>query len=223
MESWTTSGLEVVDTCSADGCNKLTHKKGYCFTCARELGIEVYDKRCQSEGCMKQAQAYCMGYCIAHAKANGIERSPAATAARRCKEIDCTKYARKKGFCDPHARMHNVAMTDPPPRKECAEEGCNKWPRTQGYCTTHAKKRGIGVKGCKEDGCNRGVCKKGYCMVHARAHGLYNNPPLPPPVIQEPIISPVEEAQMSPSTTDGVPNEGVHPVLNETNEPATEA
>ncbi len=193
------SSLEVVaqKSCEIDGCDKYAHKKGLCVAHARERGIEIAEKRCQSEGCMKQAQAYCHGFCIAHARANGIERTPQAASSRRCKELDCQKYAREKGFCATHAREHNITSANPQPRKECAEEGCDKWPRTNGYCTTHARKHGMEVKGCKEEGCIKVVCKRGYCMAHARAHGLYNNPPLPPPVIQQQgIVASVEDVQL---------------------------
>ena len=123
------------------------------------------ERRCTMEGCTKQAQAYCLGYCIQHAKEHNITRDPKSVTSRQCKMEGCKKYARRKGLCSQHGKISDVPQPPPTAQKICSVENCGKWPRARGLCTFHMRDQGFETRRCKEEGCSKGPCRKGYCMA----------------------------------------------------------
>jgi hypothetical protein len=92
-------------------------KGGFCLTHAQEKGVSVERKKCQEDGCDKQA--YKKGFCCAHARVNGFYK-PGDSGM--CKEEGCDKFSQKQGYCKTHGRINGVDLQA---RKRCEYVFCS--------------------------------------------------------------------------------------------------
>lgn len=109
-------------TCSVDGCDRLTHRKGMCDWHYRQT---LPLKMCNFDGCTSKARA--RGKCRKHDTAPP-PKGHVPKPKKPCSADGCTKASHKHGKCWHHYMDGSPA---------CTVDGCDKPQRARQMCTTH--------------------------------------------------------------------------------------
>ncbi len=163
-------------------------EKLYCVTHKDADHVDVMNKRCRSDGCMKLPVYGPPGakkglYCATHKDADHVD-----VKAKRCQRDGCDKIpvygppgAKKGLYCVTHKGADHVDVA----HKRCLGDGCMKRPnygppgaREKLYCVTHKGTDHVDVahKRCLGDGCMKlpvygppGTKERLYCNTHKGA------------------------------------------------------
>lgn len=112
-----------------------------------------------------------------------------------CNIEECTKTARRRGWCSMHYERWRVKNTTTVPQPSpCSIEGCDRPAKARSWCTNHwrrwrlygdpnttvrPKPVGCQVEGCERDHSARGYCRKHYLRWQSNGDPAVVQRPLP--------------------------------------------
>lgn len=148
----------VFEKCSASGCDRPAHAKGYCQAHYRRalLGLDmeapVRGPRpdCGADGCEKKNDSH--GYCKMHwyrVRKYGTADLPERVNDRHCFASECGRRVYAKGLCATHYRrrvIRNEPDWERPIERRatygpCAHQGCEGFGSVGDYCAAHRAER----------------------------------------------------------------------------------
>lgn len=92
-----------------------------------------------------------------------------------CKEEDCTRDARSRGWCINHYRKARLELGEVSPPAPCVEDGCGaKGTAGRGLCPKHH--RAIHGKPCTIDDCEKPEAARGWCDNHYKLWKKHGDP-----------------------------------------------
>lgn len=187
---------QTYKSCNMVGCdihpnyNTIGKKALYCYKHKFEGMIDVKNKRCENEGCIKQPSYNyeCIKipmYCSNHKLEDMVN-----VKSKKCCEEGCTKHpsyntiGKIPMYCSKHKLEGMVNVKD----NKCLYEGCNKRPscnyvceKKSLYCSEHKVEGMVNVKNkrCLYEGCNKQPSYNTdgkpptYCLKH-KLKGMVN-------------------------------------------------